>query len=285
MDYNYNPSDVDPLKQYLKDISQYKLLSNEETIELIKKAKAGNEEARDEIIKGNLRLVVSIAREHTASNGIPLLDLIQYGNLAIFKAIKNFDVNGKVRFSTYLSSYIDGSLRNAKSKECPMVNYAASSYYKVGKIKAYCDMFLIKNEREATDKEIKDALNVNQRIINLYRLVTESQFVLSLDSSCLNRHDKSDVTTLYDLLGKEDNNIDKVNDRLTIDKILSAINDLPIKDRNKNLFLYRYGMKDGNYHTLEDTGMAFGLNRERARQIETDVLKRVKIKFRANGNR
>ena len=283
--YDGNPNnDIDIYKLYMDQIGSHTILSHEEIVELIKKAQAGDENARNEIIEHNLKLVARVAKRF-ARTGMSIMDAIQIGNENIINCINYYDVNSQTPFSHYLARSVQYTISKNYSKIVSSINYSYGSDRNTNKIKKYCDDFYRDNEREATDDEIASALNVKQYDIDLYRRITNKQFALSLDSTSNDISDGGyDQDTLHGIIGVEDENFDRVLSRLTKEKIVELMDKLKLNDREKFMLLYRYGFidKEGNFiengkmHTLEEVGQMYNLTRERIRQIESNSLRKLR---------
>lgn len=266
-------SDLDSLKLYLRDVKELDLLPYDETIELIKKAKLGDKNARNKVVEHNLKLIVVIAKKHQGK-GVPFLDLIEYGNMALIKAIKNYKLTSKTRFNIYLSVFIDLYIRKMIAKDDRVVQYGNNTYSKVGQIKKFCDNFLIKNEREATDEEIRKSLNVKQEIIDLYRATLDNSLVISYDD--VPKDDSNENRSIMESVGSFDKNYDYVLDKIAYEQITNGINNIKFKEHEKEILLKRYGIIDGKVHTLRDLSKEFPLSPEGIRLKEVSALKRVK---------
>lgn len=260
------------LREYMDMIGKCEVLTPEESLELIKKARKGDRDAREKVILCHLKLVYSVV-EKNWNHDVPFLDMLQFGNETLTRLVDTFNIEGKNTFSGYAWKYVDFALRRYRVKDRNAVNYSYDAYIDIGKIKRFCDAFTQENNREATTKDIKEQFpDIKDDIIRLYFLVFDHDFVHSLDE-CL--PDSDDATT-YDMIGNEDKNYDVVLSRLTAEKLVNDILNLDIPARKKYAILYRYGFIKNKAHSLEKTGEQIGVTRVRIQQIEHDVFKKMK---------
>ncbi len=274
MNSNDNRSrDFDILGQYYKEISHYKTPTDEENRYLIIRAQNGDEDARTEFIERNLKLVVRIANLH-AYRGVPILDVIQYGNEALVKAINNYNPKCEEKVCSYVGKCVDLTIRRKISRDLTPVNYSYTDYYTVGKIKNYCHNYFLMNGKEPRDKTIMEELNVKQHQIDLYKKVVDDTLTISFDTKMVNPLGGS--TKVIDIIGEEDDNLDNVVNKVTTEQIIKFILDMKLPPKGKFILLYRYGFIDGKTHTLLETGKLYNLTHERIRQIEETCLKKIK---------
>lgn len=255
--------------RYFKEIGKYPVLSREEETDLARKAIAGDEEARKKLILSNLKLVIAIAKSYS-SYGVPFLDLVEEGNLGLIKAVSRFDPDKGFRFSTYSSWWIKQSIVRAISNfsrtiRIPIhVFQAMKSYVRMEREGANLSV----DEKAAyLDISVKRVKMIEDLIHNIRALDVAS----SLDSySQLKTNDEvpdeSDMEAIV-LKQIEHEELERLLDRLS--------------EREKLIIKVRYGLSDGEAHTLAETGKVINVSRERVRQLEMRALKRLRCLLEA----
>lgn len=261
----------DSIQQYLKEINKYPLLSYEEEQELAKKAAKGDKEARERLIKSNLRLVVSIAKKywHQKTN-LSFMDLIQEGNIGLTKAVDRFDWKKGYKFSTYATWWIRQAISRAIADHARTVRlpvHVVEMLYKLNKIKKEIQQIL---GREPTPEEL--AQQANLPVQKVRRLIQYAKETASLDAPIA----EGSELKIGDILQDETNMTpERYAYYQTLKEALNeALKDLPEKERK--VIELRFGLGDNEPKTLEEVGRIFGVTRERIRQIEIKILEKLK---------
>jgi RNA polymerase primary sigma factor len=260
------------LQLYLREIGQVKLLTPAEEIALAKRIKRGDEAAREHMIKANLRLVVKIARDYEGQ-GLPLLDLINEGNIGLMKGVERFDPTKGAKLSTYASWWIKQAIKRALSNQSKTIRLPDHVVDKLANIRrAEVKLHELLNH-EPTDEELADFLRMDVRRVKVYRQASKAP--VSLDAP-LSDDDSDQVSEIvadpnaaapFERLVKE-------TDTALLKEVLAGLT-----DREKAILAMRFGLNDGVEKTLEEIGKVFGVTRERIRQIESEALKKLRVKM------
>jgi RNA polymerase primary sigma factor len=263
---------MEALKTYLKEVRTIPLLTAEQEVELSKRilSKKGDEQARKLMIRSNLRLVINIAKRYIHL-GIPLLDLIEEGNLGLMKAVDKFNYRLGYRFSTYGAWWIRQGIIRAIAQQGKMVRLPVYVNEMLTKWKKTRDILSQKLKRPPTDEEIAKKLRISRdkiEDINLW-LTTKTS---SLEAP-IGDDDENQVSDLVENLSVEspDAAIEKVFDKERMDNLLEKMS-----DREREILDLRFGMVDGRARTLAEVADKMGVSRERIRQIEEEALKKLK---------
>jgi len=274
--YSYNKSDssYDSIQIYLKEIGQYPLISGSMEKELAKKIEAGDEEAKNLLAKANLRLVVSIAKKYAnRSPDLTLLDLIQEGNLGLFKAVDKFDWTKGYKFSTYATWWIRQAITRALADQSRTIRVPVHMVETIAKYKQVVRRLSQDLGREPLQEEI--AMEMNLDVEKVYQIEKIDQSTVSLEGPVGDEGDEG-KSKLGDFLA--DDKIlspDQESSRRIIqDQVKEILNDLPPKERK--ILEMRHGLVDGYTHTLEEVGKVFGVTRERIRQIEAKAHEKIR---------
>ena len=255
------------LSIYLAEISKIPLLTAQEEIRLARRIEKGDAEARRLLIVSNLRLVVSISKKYLYY-GLPLLDLIEEGNIGLMKAAERFDPDRGCKFSTYATWWIRQAVTRSLSNHGRTVRVPVYVTDSITKFKKTSEELYIKLGRQPEIEEIAKAMNVKlNEAEKIQRFVNEVTPLENLEST-----DTESGRGLAEMSQSDRKNQDIA--QLEMDQQMEALlNELT--EREAGIIRYRYGISDGKAHTLEETGSHFGLTRERIRQIEKGVLKRL----------
>lgn len=269
----------DCLQLYLREISQVKLLTAPEVTALAKRIKRGDRQAREHLIRANLRLVVKIARSYEGL-GLPLLDLINEGNLGLMKGIKRFDP-AKGKISTYASWWIKQGIKRALANQSKTIRLPVHIVDRLLQIRRADARLHEALGREPTDEEIAAELDLDPRRVRQCRDAARTP--VSLDSPI----GADDSLTIAEVVPDPDavaplDRLINNTDRALLREVLATL-----KAREGKILAMRYGLDNGEPKSLEIIGQHFGVTRERIRQIQEKALQqlRTKIKRRErNGN-
>ena len=264
----------DPVRMYLKEIGQVKLLTSEEEIELAKRVSEGDKKAKDRLTEANLRLVVSIAKKYSG-RGLHILDLIQEGNTGLIRAVDKFDYTKGNKFSTYATWWIRQAITRAIADQARTIRVPVHMVEVINKA-TRCNRKLVQElGREPTLEEIAAELNLPiEKIIEANRTAADT---LSLDMPVGDEED----TTIGSFV--EDDNTPGPVDATSNAMLSEALTEIlgTLTEREADVLRMRFGMYDGRTHTLEEVGQIFGVTRERIRQIENKAIRKLRHPSRA----
>lgn len=264
----------DPVRMYLKEIGQVRLLSAEEEIELARRVAEGDKAAKDKLTEANLRLVVSIAKKYSG-RGLHILDLIQEGNTGLIRAVDKFDYTKGNKFSTYATWWIRQAITRAIADQARTIRVPVHMVEVINKA-TRCNRKLVQElGREPTLEEIAAELNLPiEKIIEANRTAADT---LSLDMPVGDEED----TTIGSFV--EDDNTPGPADATSNTLLAEALAEIlgTLTEREADVLRMRFGMYDGRTHTLEEVGQIFGVTRERIRQIENKAIRKLRHPSRA----
>ncbi|MBP3658720.1 MAG: RNA polymerase sigma factor RpoD [Oscillospiraceae bacterium] len=264
----------DPVRMYLKEIGQVKLLTADEEIELAKRVSEGDKAAKDRLTEANLRLVVSIAKKYSG-RGLHILDLIQEGNTGLIRAVDKFDYTTGNKFSTYATWWIRQAITRAIADQARTIRVPVHMVEVINKA-TRCNRKLVQElGREPTLEEIAADLNLPiEKIIEANRTAADT---LSLDMPVGDEED----TTIGSFV--EDDNTPGPVDATSNAMLSEALTEIlgTLTEREADVLRMRFGMYDGRTHTLEEVGQIFGVTRERIRQIENKAIRKLRHPSRA----
>ena len=272
MDDNILTKDLtinDPVRMYLKEIGQIKLLSMEEELELADRILAGDEQAKTILAEANLRLVVSIAKRYVG-RGMLFLDLIQEGNIGLMKAVDKFDVTKGYKFSTYATWWIRQAITRAIADQARTIRVPVHMVETINKLARIQRQLTLELNREPSEEELAAKMNMSvDKIRDIYKI---SQEPVSLETPI----GEEDDSHLGDFIKDESNASPEeyaTNEMLKdeIDEVL-----LTLTEREEKVIRLRFGLDDGKSKTLEEVGQLFGVTRERIRQIEAKALRKLR---------
>jgi len=256
------------LSAYLAEISKVPLLGPEEERRLARAATKGDGAARRKLIVSNLRLVVSIAKKYLYF-GLPLQDLIEEGNLGLMKAVDRYDPERGCKFSTYATWWIRQAVTRSLSNQGRTVRIPVYITDNVARYKKIADELYIKTGRQPEIEEIAEHLGV--RVAEAHKLQEFVEAVAPLEK--LQAADPTGGRGIPESV--EPRRVDHAIEQIALDQQMEELMH-QLTEREANIVRYRYGLFDGRVHTLEETGKKFNLTRERIRQIEKDVMKRLR---------
>jgi RNA polymerase primary sigma factor len=267
----YSGKDIAPsydsIQMYLKEIGQYPLIYASEEKELAKRIEKGDKEAKNLLARANLRLVVSIAKKYVGrSSDLTLLDLIQEGNLGLFKAVEKFDWTKGYKFSTYATWWIRQSITRALADQSRTIRIPVHMVETISKYKQVYRRLSQDLGREPLAEEIATEMGIDVEKVHVIENI--SQETVSLEQPIGDDEEKSTRGEFIadDKILKPDQEASR---RILSDQIKEVLSDLSPKERK--ILEMRYGLTDGVQHTLEEVGAEFGVTRERIRQIEAKV--------------
>ena len=258
------------LSIYLSEISKIPLLSPAEELRIARLALQGDNEAIRKLIVSNLRLVVSIAKKYLYF-GLPLLDLIEEGNLGLMKAVTRFDPERGCKFSTYATWWIRQAITRALSNYGRTVRIPVYVTDNVTRYKKVAEEIYIKTGKYPDPEDVAEVMGI--KVAEAKRLHEYYMDISSLDN--LDSTDTDDGRGFALPESAEPRQVDEAIHQIELDQQLGELMS-QLTPREANIVRYRYGVTDGKAHTLEETGRAFGLTRERIRQIENDVMRRLR---------
>ncbi len=263
----------DSVQMYLKEIGKIPLLTEEEEKELAKRIEKGDEEARQKLTQANLRLVVSIAKKYIGrSQHLTLLDLIQEGNIGLFKAVEKFDYKKGYKFSTYATWWIRQAITRALADQAKTIRIPVHMVETISKFNQVRRRLVQDLGREPLAEEIASEMNID--IEKVRHIIQISQDTVSLETPLGNDSDES--TTLGEFIEdeKELSPMQSTARSLLKDQLKEIMEDLT--PREQKILSMRFGLEDGVTHTLEEVGQEFGVTRERIRQIEAKALEKIR---------
>lgn len=266
------PDSVDmtePLKIYLKEIGRIPLLTAEEELELGRQIAAGDTEARRKMEEANLRLVVAVAK-HYAGKGMQFMDLIQEGNIGLMRAVEKFDYTKGSKFSTYAVWWIKEAILRAldsQSREIRVPVRVAQNMNKISKTERKMEQTL---GREVATEEIAKELHMTTEEVE--RMQSYIKNPVSLETPVGDEEDSNLEDFIEDT--QEPTPEEAVAALVQKEEVQEMLSTLTEKEQK--ILRLRYGLEDGNVHTLEETGQILGVTRERIRQLESRALEKLR---------
>jgi RNA polymerase primary sigma factor len=266
--YDRERTGYDSIQMYLKEIGKYPLIKASEEKDLAKRIQAGDDEAKNLLAQANLRLVVSVAKKYsTRSSDLTLLDLIQEGNIGLYKAVEKFDWSRGFKFSTYAMWWIRQSITRALADQSRTIRIPVHMVETISKYKQVVRRMEQDLGRTPLPEEI--ALEMGLEVEKIYMINKINQSTMSLEETVGSGDDDKSTRGEFiadDKILSPDREASK---RILHDQIREILNDL--SDKERKIIEMRYGLVDGINHTLEEVGKEFGVTRERIRQIEAKV--------------
>jgi len=268
----------DSIQIYLREIGQYPLLTAAEERTLAQRIEKGDAEARNILARSNLRLVVSIAKKYVGrSPDLTLLDLIQEGNLGLFRAVDKFDWKKGYKFSTYATWWIRQAITRALADQSRTIRIPVHMVETIAKYKQVSRRLAQALGRDPQPEEI--AIEMGVEPDKIYQIEKINQDTLSLENPI--GSDDDEKSTLGDFIpdDKIPSPVQESSERILSEQVKAILSDLSPKERK--ILEMRHGLMDGVYHTLEEVGKEFGVTRERIRQIEAKALEKIRTHDKA----
>ncbi len=261
----------DSVQMYLREIGRVPLLTREQEVTLAKRVARGDQQAKNQLINANLRLVVSIAKKYTGRGGLTLLDLIQEGNLGLHRAVEKFDYHRGYKFSTYATWWIRQAITRALADQSRIIRIPVHMVETINKF-VQTERRLVQDlGREPTPDEI--AAEMNLEIDKVKHILKISQETVSLETSV--GQDDEDSTLGDFIMDEKAVSPDKAAGLQLLRNHVQVVMTF-LTPREQKILEMRFGLTDGVAHTLEEVGQEFGVTRERIRQIEAKAMEKIK---------
>ena len=266
----------DAVKQYLKEIGTYPLLTADQELILAERVAHGDPRARQKLVEANLRLVVSIAKRYS-NQGLPLLDMIQEGNIGLMRAAQKFDYKRGFRFSTYATWWIRQAISRAIAEHSRTIHIPVHVVELIYKMKRIARRMYQEQGLEALPDQLASEVGLpKERVVELLNMAEQP---ISLDAPVADdeQYHLADMLEDVSMMGPAD----QVSQQLLRDYIENAM--AVLTPRERRIIEMRYGLQDDHYHTLDEISAEFKLTRERIRQIEVKALRKLRYPERYCG--
>ena len=262
----------DSVRLYLREIGKIPLLSQEEELELAKKAAKGNKKAKDKMVEANMRLVVSIAKRYSG-RGLDFLDLIQEGNTGLLRAVEKFDPDKGFKFSTYATWWIRQAITRAIADQARTIRIPVHMVETINKVLRATRKLTQELNREPTTLEVAKEMDMEPEKVEYVMKI--KQDIASLDQS-VGRDGDDEDSVLGDFVEDEEriSPEDSAANQILKEQLATIIGTL--SEREQKIIKLRFGIGGGRPHTLEEVGAEFSVTRERIRQIEAKALSKLR---------
>lgn len=259
----------DSIQMYLREIGKVPLLKSEEEVSLAKRKEKGDVEAQRRLVEANLRLVVSIAKKFTGRS-LSLLDLIQEGNIGLFRAVEKFDYRKGYKFSTYATWWIRQAITRALADQSRTIRIPVHMVETISKFQQVSRQLIQDLGREPLPEEI--AAEMGESVEKILHIIKINQDTVSLETSV---GEDDEDSTLGDFI--EDTKGTTPAQAAAMQLLRAHVQDIvrELPPREQKILEMRFGLQDGVSHTLEEVGQEFGVTRERIRQIEAKALAKI----------
>ncbi|MBQ9901928.1 MAG: RNA polymerase sigma factor RpoD [Clostridia bacterium] len=268
--YSYDNSIIDdPVKMYLREIGSIPMLTAEEEHDIARRIAEGDESAKKRLSEANLRLVVSIAKRYIG-RGMPLLDLIQEGNLGLIKAVDKFDPSKGFKFSTYATWWIRQAVSRAIADQARTIRIPVHMVENINRVKKAQAHLLNEYGKDPTNAEVAQYAGIpEEKVVEILRV---SQDIVSLEAPIGDEGESHFGDTIKD--DTQEDPEDAASSSMLKEQLNKAL--YTLTPREMAVLKLRYGLEDGKNHTLEQVGAEFNVTRERIRQIETKALRKLR---------
>lgn len=268
-DNHGSPGEKTAFRLYMNEVAQTKLLTPEEEVNLARRVQQGDDAAREQMIKANLRLVVSLARSYE-NFGLPLLDLINEGNIGLMKAVERFDPSRGVKFSTYAVWWIKQAMRRGLSNFARTIRLPVNARDQLSKIQRAAVQLQEQFSRDPTDEELAEELDMTADRVTCLRSVSAQP--VALESAVGNE----DTGTFSDIIADEraESPFELFRDKAHRELLTEMV--ARLSRRQASVLRSRFGLDGEGPKTFDEIGNAFGVTRERVRQIQTIALKKLR---------
>ncbi len=259
------------LSRYIRDISKFPALSAEEEREVARKAKAGDEEAKKTLIQANLRLVITVAKKAIHMSALPMIDLIQEGNLGLMVAVEKFNWKLGYKFQTYATWWIKQAMFKAISEQSHSMKipvYIQETLSKFSKIKSEMER---KYNCQVKNKDVAEKMNISPDKLDTFLSAYSKTISIEGSMECQNGKELNVADILEDTTADVSSSVESENLKKDLEIVISTL-----KDREQAIVKMRYGLGDITRRTLEEIGNIYGVTKECIRQTELRALKKMR---------
>jgi RNA polymerase primary sigma factor len=262
----------DALRLYLREIGEVPLLTPQEEIKLARRIRRGDAQAREHMIRANLRLVVKIARDYEGL-GVPLLDLINEGNIGLMKGVERFDPTKGAKLSTYAAWWIKQSIKRALANQSKTIRLPEHVVDKLAHIRRAELKLREALDHDPSDEELAEELGLSTRRVRRYRQASWAPVSLDAPTGDDEARRNFEVVADPNAIAPFARLVEE-NDTALVREVLPVLT-----EREHEILSLRFGLEDGRERTLEEIGVHFGVTRERIRQIQEQALRKLRVKM------